>query len=105
MLSFSTDGESLMCGGFFLGEGVRIGSFEFIADYFNNLSLSPRRGDLGTAFMGSTRSGPPSLRRAMIEDSIEEFHTTSSGEGSSGLTFPKRLSAGASPTPVTTLLW
>jgi hypothetical protein len=31
---------------------VRLGSFEFIIDYFNGLSLSPRRDGLGFAFMG-----------------------------------------------------
>jgi hypothetical protein len=44
-----------MCGGF-LGEPIRLGNFKFIADYFGSLSLSPRRGDEGTAFVGSTRS-------------------------------------------------
>jgi hypothetical protein len=79
----ATDVEHLTCGGFPLGKTIRLGSFEFIANYFCGLSLSPRRGDLGAAFMGSTRSGTPSLQRAMIEDSTEEFLMASSGEGAS----------------------
>jgi hypothetical protein len=49
-----------MCGGFSLGETVRLGSFEFIADYFGGLSLSPRRSNSSVAFMGSTHNGSPS---------------------------------------------
>jgi hypothetical protein len=56
------DGEHLACGGFSLGKTVHLGSFEFIANYFGSLSLSPRRGNSGAAFMGSTRSGAPSPR-------------------------------------------
>jgi hypothetical protein len=55
--------------------------------------------------MGSTHSGSPSLQRAMIEDSIEEFHTTSRGEGGSGLPSSRRHGTGALPTPVTTTPW
>jgi hypothetical protein len=47
----------LTCGGFSLGETVRLGNFEFITDYFSGLSLSPRIGDTGVTFMGSTHSG------------------------------------------------
>jgi hypothetical protein len=77
----STDGERLTCGGYSLGEIVRSGSLEFIADCFNGVSLSPRRNNSSTAFMGSTHNGPPSPLWAMIEDSTEEFYMTSSGEG------------------------
>jgi hypothetical protein len=80
-ITVTADGERLTCGGFSLGESVRLGSFEFITDYFGGLSRSPRRGDSGAAFMGSTHNGTPSPQRTMIEDSIEEFLTTSSGEG------------------------
>jgi hypothetical protein len=59
-LAFCANGEHLMHGGFSLSETVRLWSFEFIVDYFGVLSLSPRRRDSGIAFMGSTRSGPPS---------------------------------------------
>jgi hypothetical protein len=59
-LALSTDGERLTYGGFSLGETIHLGRFEFIADYFSGLSLSPRRSDSGIAFMSSNRSGPPS---------------------------------------------
>jgi hypothetical protein len=60
-INITIDGGSLMCDGFSLGETVRLGSFEFIVDYFDGLSLSPRRGDSSAAFMGSTCHGTPSL--------------------------------------------
>jgi hypothetical protein len=85
-----TDDECLTYGGFFLGETVHVGNFKFIADYFGSMSLSPRKGDEDTTLMGSTRSGASTLRRAMIEDSIEEFLTVSSGEGSFDLPSPRR---------------
>jgi hypothetical protein len=52
--------------------------------------------------MGSTRGGAPSPQRAMIEDSVEEFLTASSGEGSFGFPSPKRCGTGALVAPVTT---
>jgi hypothetical protein len=82
-LAISADGECLTCSGFSLSKTVRFGSLEFIADCFGGLSLSPRRNDSGAAFMGSTHTRPPSLLRAMIEDSTKEFYMTSSGEGAS----------------------
>jgi hypothetical protein len=81
VITVATDGERLTCGGSSLGELVHLGNFEFIIDYFDGVSLSPRRGDSGVAFIGSTHSGTPSPRRAMIGDSTEEFNTTSDGEG------------------------
>jgi hypothetical protein len=38
----TADGERLTCGGFSFSETIRLGNFEFIADYFGGLSLSPR---------------------------------------------------------------
>jgi hypothetical protein len=84
------DGEHLTCDGFSLGETVHLKNFEFIIDYFDSLSLSSRRDDEGAAFMGSACSGTSTLWRAMIEDSTEEFLTTSSREGSFGLPSPRR---------------
>jgi hypothetical protein len=104
-LAITTDGDRLTSGGFSLGETIHLGSFEFITDYFSGLSLSPSRGDSGPAFMGSTRSGTPSPRWAMIEDSAEEFITTSSGEGGSNLPFPGRHVTGALTTPIATTPW
>jgi hypothetical protein len=80
MITVTTDGEHLTCGGFPLGKTVHLGNFEFITDYFGGLSRFPRRGNLGAAFMGSTRSGTPFSWWAMIEDFAEEFLTASSGE-------------------------
>jgi hypothetical protein len=84
---------------------VHLGNFEFITDYFGGLSLSSRRGDLGTTFMGSTRSGASSSRQAMIEDSAEEFLMASRGDGGFGLPSPGRRGTGASLAPMTTTPW
>jgi hypothetical protein len=92
----AADGECLTCCGFSLGETIHLGDFEFIADYFGGLSLSPRRGNAGAGFMGSTHSRAPTPWRAMIDDSAEEFLMVSSGDGSFGLPSPRRCSMGAS---------
>jgi hypothetical protein len=110
MVSLSTiivaaDGERLTCSEFSLGETIHLGNFEFTADYFGGLSLTPRRGDACATSMGSTRNGASTLRWAMIEDSTEEFLTTSSGEGSFGLPSPRRHDTGASLSPITITPW
>jgi hypothetical protein len=74
-ITVDVDGERLTCGGFSLNKTVHLGNFEFIAEYFSGLSLSPRRGNAGAAFMGSSRSSAPTPRRAMVENSTEEFLT------------------------------
>jgi hypothetical protein len=101
VITIAADDEYLTCGGFFLGETVRLRNFEFIANYFGGLSLFPMRGDSGTAFMGSTRSGASSPWRTMIE----EFLTALSGVGGFDLPSPKRCGTGALPAPVTTTPW
>jgi hypothetical protein len=101
-LIIATDDERLTCSGFSLGEIVHPGNFMFTTDYFGSLSLSPRRGDEGAAFMGSTHSGVPTPQWAMIEDSAEEFLTASSGEGSFGLPSPRRPDMGALLAPART---
>jgi hypothetical protein len=58
--------------------------FEFIANYFHVLSRSSRRSNSDSTFIGSTHSGTPSPWWAMIQDSTEEFLTTSGGEGGTG---------------------
>jgi hypothetical protein len=95
-LTISTNGECFTCSGFSLGETGCLGSLEFIIDCFGSLSLSPRRSDSDTPFMGSTHSGSPSPLRAMIEDSTDEFHMASSGEAASGLPTPRRCDTGGS---------
>jgi hypothetical protein len=92
-------------GGFYLGETVHLGNLEFIADYFGSLNISPRRGDSGTTFMGSTHSGASSAQWPMIEDSAKEFLTTSSRDGGFGLPSPTRHGTGAPSTPVITTPW
>jgi hypothetical protein len=100
-ITIIADGECLTCSGLSLGETVRLGNFEFIPDYFGGLRLSPRRGDEGAAFMGSTHSRASTPRWAMIEDSAKEFPLASSGKGSFGLPSPRRRVMGASLAPVT----
>jgi hypothetical protein len=56
-IAIAANDEHLTCGGFSLSDTVHLGNFEFIADYFSGLSLSPRRDDTHTAFIGSTHSG------------------------------------------------
>jgi hypothetical protein len=102
VITVAADSESLTCGGFSLCDTILLGNLDFIANYFSSLSLFPRRGDAGTAFMGSTRSGKPTPRQAMIEDFTEEFLMTLSGEGSFGLPSPRRRGMGASLTPIKT---
>jgi hypothetical protein len=93
-------GERLMCGGFSLSEPVCLGNFEFIADYFGGLSLSPKRGHNGAIFVGPTRSGALTPHRAMIEDSPEEFLTASSGEGRFSHLSPRWCSTGPCSLPL-----
>jgi hypothetical protein len=105
VLTFSTDGEHLMCGGFSHGETIYLGSIEFIVDYFGSLSLSPKRSDSDSTFMGSTHSRPPSPWRATTEDSTKEFHMASSEGVGFGLPSPRRLNVGVLPAPITTQTW
>jgi hypothetical protein len=83
-IAIIADCEHLVCSGFSLGELVHLGNLEFITDYFGGLSLSPRRGNEGTIFVGSTRSGASTLKQVTVGDSTEEFLTMSSGEGRFG---------------------
>jgi hypothetical protein len=85
-ITISANAEHLTCGRFSLGEPISMvpSSSITIAHYFGGLSLSPRRGDEGTTFVGSTHSGASTPQRATMEDSTKELLTTSSGEGSFG---------------------
>jgi hypothetical protein len=93
-ITVAADSECFMCGGFSLGVTIRLENFEFIADYFDVLSLSTRRGDEGTTLMGSIHSGASTPWRAMIEDSAEDFLTASSGDGSFSLPSPQKAHRG-----------
>jgi hypothetical protein len=99
------DSERIMCSGFSLGEPVLLGNFEFIVDYFGGLSSSPRRGNEGTAFVGSTHCGASTPQWATMEDSTEEFLMTSSVEGSFSHTSPRQRTTRASFAPATTTTW
>jgi hypothetical protein len=101
-IAIAANGERLTCGGFSLGEIVRLGNFEFITDYIGSLSLSPRRGDAGAAFMGSTHSEASTTWRAIIVDSTKEFLMAPREVGSFGLPSTRRRSMGASLAPITT---
>jgi hypothetical protein len=61
VITITVDGERLTFDGFSIGKTIYLGSFEFIADYFGGMILSPRRGDAVDAFMGSTRGGASTL--------------------------------------------
>jgi hypothetical protein len=99
VLAITVGGERLSCGDFSLGETIRFGSLEFIADRFDGLSLSPMADGSDTIVMGSTCGGPPSTLQAMMRDSAEEFHTASDKEGRIDLLSPRKHGTGALPTP------
>jgi hypothetical protein len=99
------NGERLMCGGFTLGEPVCLGNFECITDYFGGLSLSPKRGNDGAIFMGSTHSEASIPQWATIEDSPEEFLVASSRKEDLATFPPKRHSMWALLAPTTTVTW
>jgi hypothetical protein len=100
-LTVATDGERLTCDDFSLGKTIRFGSIEFIINCFSSLSLPPKGSDSGTIFVRTTRNGSSSLR-AMVENSIDEFYTTFSGEGSSDLPVPWKRFMGAPSAPIAT---
>jgi hypothetical protein len=98
-ITVAANGKCLTCGGISLGETICLGNFELIADYFDGLSLSPRRGDEGATFVGSTRSGASTPRQAMIKDSTEEFLMASGNEGSFDHPSPRGRSTGSLARP------
>jgi hypothetical protein len=71
-LVITADGKHLTCGGFTLGEIIRFGSLEFIADNFRSLSLSPKGNDSGADFRGMAHGGSLSLH-TILEDSADEL--------------------------------
>jgi hypothetical protein len=64
------------------GETIRFGSLDFIVNHFSCLSLFDEGNVSGTVFVRIAHSGSPSLH-TILEDSIDEGDTTSSGGGSS----------------------
>jgi hypothetical protein len=80
-LTIIVDDKHLTCGGFSLGKIVRFRSLEFITDCFNSLSLSPRENNSDAIFVGTAHSRSPSMC-TILEESIDEFYTAYSREGS-----------------------
>jgi hypothetical protein len=101
----AADGEHLSCDVFSLDKAIHFRSLKFITDCFSGLSLSPMGDGSDAAIMGSTHGKTPFLLRAMIEDSVEEFHMTLDGEGRIDLPSPRRQSMGASIIAATTMSW
>jgi hypothetical protein len=98
-LVVAADGEHLSHDVFSLGKTIHLGSLEFIADRFDDLSLFSMGDSSNAAVMDSTHDRPPSPLRVMTGDSAEEFHTTSDGEGRIDLPSPRRHDTGASIAP------
>jgi hypothetical protein len=96
--------ERLLCDGFSLGETVRFGSLELIANHFGGLSLSPLGTGLGTTTMGPTYGRPMLPQRIMVGNPTEGFPMAPSGEGRTDLPFPGRHDVKASPTSTTMVL-
>jgi hypothetical protein len=103
-IAVAAGGERLMHGAFSVGEPVRLGNFEFIPDYFSNLSLSPRRSNERAIFVGSTRSGASTSQQTTIKDTTE-YLTASSREESVDHLSPRLHSTGASLAPTSTPTW
>jgi hypothetical protein len=82
-IASTTDSEHQTSVGFTIGKTIRFGSLEFITDRFGNLGLFAEGNDSGAVFVGMAHSGSLSLD-TILEESIDEGDTTSSGGGSSG---------------------
>jgi hypothetical protein len=87
-LTVAADSEHPSSDVFSLGETIRFGSLEFIINHFGSLSLSPIRDGSTAVIMDSTHGGTLSPLWATTEDSVEEFHKASDGEGRIDLPFP-----------------
>jgi hypothetical protein len=90
LITIIADDERLACGGLSLDEPIFLGNMEFIIDYFSGSSLSPRRGNEGVIFVGSTHSGTSTPQWLVVKDSTEHFLTVSSGQGSFDNPSPRR---------------
>jgi hypothetical protein len=98
-----TDGEHLTDISFTHGETICFGSLEFIANYFSNLSLSDEGKTSDATFVGMSHSGSPSLH-TILEDSIDEGDTASSGGWSSSFPISRECNVVIPNVPITTML-
>jgi hypothetical protein len=69
------DGSNLIGIELTWGETIRFGNQEFIADRFDNLSLSPEGNDSGAVFVGIAHSGSLSLH-AILEEFTNKNDST-----------------------------
>jgi hypothetical protein len=74
------DGNHQTNVGFTLGKTICFGSLVFIIDRFGSLSLSPKRNDSRTIFIGMAHIRSLSLH-TILEESVDDADTTSSGGG------------------------
>jgi hypothetical protein len=65
-----------------LDEAIHFNDLEFIADHFDNLSLSPERDDSSVVGGGMARSRLPSLHAILEELPNEDDSTSREGETS-----------------------
>jgi hypothetical protein len=84
------------------GEAIHFEDLEFIADHFDNLSLSPEGNDSGAIVGGMARSGSLSLH-AILEESPSEDDSTSSNGGSSEFPVPQACNRVNSTIPIATM--
>jgi hypothetical protein len=85
------------------GETIHFRNVEFIADRFDNLSLSPEGNDSGTIFMGMAHSGSPSLYD-ILQESTGEVDSASSKGGSSSFPISQGCNVVTPIIPIATTL-
>jgi hypothetical protein len=104
MLVITTDSEHLTYGRFSQGETICFGSWKFIANCFDILSLYPMGNDSSIVFVGTACSRSLSMH-PIIENPTDEFYTTPGREGSSDFPIFQRHSIGTMSIPITTTPW
>jgi hypothetical protein len=82
-------------------EAICFKDLKFIADHFDNLSLSPEGDDSGIVVRSMARSGSPSLH-AILEESPSEDDSASSEGESSGFHVPRVCNVVTCAIPIVT---
>jgi hypothetical protein len=95
------DGNHQTGARFASGGTIRLGSLEFIADCFANLSLYPEGNDSGAFFVELVHNGSLSLH-TILKESINEGGMASSGGGSSGFPISRGCNAMIPTIPIMT---